>query len=84
MEHNDPKIKPQAHSDSYWEPIDTFGHRMDVMLECKHKEKGLFRMRQLLEEECVWPLNRRNKMTDYCEICGCNPCDCHGSQNKAE
>ena len=51
VEHNDPKIKPQAHSDSYWTPIDTYGHRMDVMLECKHKEKGLFKMRELLAEE---------------------------------
>lgn len=48
VEHNDPKIKPQAHSDSYWEPIDTYGHRMDIMLECKHKEIGLFKMRELM------------------------------------
>ena len=48
VEHNDPKIKPQAHSDSYWTPIDTFGHRMDIMLECKHKEIGLFKMRELM------------------------------------
>jgi UV DNA damage endonuclease len=48
VEHNDPKIKPQAHSDSYWEPIDTYGHRMDIMLECKHKEQGLFKMRELM------------------------------------
>ena len=48
VEYNDPKIKPQAHSDSYWEPIDTYGHRMDIMLECKHKEIGLFKMRELM------------------------------------
>jgi len=48
VEHNDPKIKPQAHSDSYWTPIDTYGHRMDIMLECKHKEQGLFKMRELM------------------------------------
>ena len=48
IEHNDPKIKPQAHSDSYWEPIDTYGHRMDIMLECKFKEQGLFKMRELM------------------------------------
>ena len=48
FEHNDPKIRPQAHSDSYWTPIDTFGYRMDVMLECKHKEIGLFKMRELM------------------------------------
>lgn len=47
-EHNDPKLKPQAHSDSYWTPVDTYGHDVDVMLECKHKELGLFKMRELL------------------------------------
>ena len=49
IEHNDPKIKPQAHSDSYWEPIDTYGHQMDIMLEAKHKEIALFKMRELLK-----------------------------------
>ena len=51
VEHNDPKIRPQAHSDSYWTAIETYGHDVDVMLECKHKEQGLFKMRQLLEEK---------------------------------
>jgi len=51
VEHNDPKIRPQAHSDSYWTPIETYGHNIDVMLECKHKEQGLFKMRQLLQEK---------------------------------
>ena len=48
VEHNDPKIRPQAHSDSYWTAIETYGHDIDIMLECKHKEQGLFKMRQLL------------------------------------
>lgn len=48
IEHNDPKIKANAHSDSYWEPVDTYGLDLDVMLECKHKEIGLFKMRELL------------------------------------
>ena len=51
VEHDDPKIRPQAHSDSYWTAIETYGHDIDVMLECKHKEQGLFKMRQLLEEK---------------------------------
>ena len=51
VEHNDPKIRPQAHSDSYWTAIETYGHDIDLMLECKHKEQGLFKMRQLLEEK---------------------------------
>ena len=48
VEYNDPKLRPQAHSDSYWTPVDTHGLDVDVMLECKHKEQGLFKMRQLL------------------------------------
>ena len=51
VEHNDSKIRPQAHSDSYWTAIETYGHDIDVMLECKHKEQGLFKMRELLEEK---------------------------------
>tara|TARA_R110000737_G_scaffold160464_2_gene188236 strand:- start:28586 stop:29425 length:840 start_codon:yes stop_codon:yes gene_type:complete len=50
IEHNDPKIKPQAHSDSYWEPVNTYGLPVDVMLECKHKEIGLYKMQKLLKE----------------------------------
>ena len=50
VEHDDQKIRPQAHSDSYWTPIDTYGHRMDIMLECKHKEIGLFKIRELMSE----------------------------------
>ena len=50
IEHDDPKIRPQAHSDSYWTPIDTYGHRMDIMLECKPKEIGLLKMRELMGE----------------------------------
>ena len=49
LEHNDPKIKPQAHSDSYVRPINTYGREMDIMLEAKHKELALFKMRQLME-----------------------------------
>ena len=48
VEHNNPKIKPQAHSDSYWEPVETFGLDVDVMCECKHKEIGVFRLRELM------------------------------------
>ena len=50
-EHNDPSIKPQAHSDSYWEPVNTYGLPVDVMLECKHKEFGLYKMQELLQEQ---------------------------------
>ena len=51
IEHNDPKIRDNAHSDSYWEPVELYGHDFDVMLECKHKEIGLLKMRELLSEK---------------------------------
>ena len=56
VEQNDPKIRPQAHSDSYWTPITTYYRDVDVMLECKAKEKGLFKMRELLIQraENLW------------------------------
>ena len=48
-EYGDPRIKPQAHSDSYVRPINTYGFEMDIMLEAKHKEQALFKMRELME-----------------------------------
>lgn len=48
VEHDDPKIRANAHSDSYWTPVNTCGLDVDVMLECKHKELGLYAMRDLL------------------------------------
>ena len=48
VEQGDSKIRPQAHSDSYWTAIDTYDKDIDVMLECKRKEQGLFAMRRLL------------------------------------
>ena len=50
-EKNDPKIKANAHSDSYWTAIDTYGRSFDIMLEAKHKEIALFKMRELLKEK---------------------------------
>ena len=50
VEYGDPKIKPQAHSDSYWTAVETYEFDVHVMLECKHKEQGLFKMRELLAE----------------------------------
>jgi UV DNA damage endonuclease len=51
IEYNDPKIRAQAHSDSYWIPVDTHDLDVDVMLECKHKEIGLYKMRELLQQQ---------------------------------
>jgi hypothetical protein len=41
----------KAHSDSYWLPVETYGYDVDVMLECKWKERGLFKMRELLAKK---------------------------------
>ena len=48
VEYDNPKIRDNAHSDSYWTPINLYELDLDVMLECKHKEIGLFKMRELL------------------------------------
>ena len=42
------KCPAQAHSDSYWETMDTCGHDVDVMLEAKFKEIALFKYHELL------------------------------------
>ena len=36
------KCPAQAHSDSYWETMDTCGYDVDIMLEAKFKEIALF------------------------------------------
>jgi len=48
IEYNDTKIRENAHSDTYWKPVNTYGFDVDVMLEAKAKEQALFKMRQLL------------------------------------
>ena len=40
-ETNNPKEKPQAHSDYILEKINTYNHDVDIMLECKAKELAL-------------------------------------------
>ena len=47
-EHNDPKIRPQAHSDSYWAFPNLYGHTLHIMCECKHKELGVYALRELM------------------------------------
>jgi UV DNA damage endonuclease len=46
-EQNDPKIKPQAHSDYIYKKIDTFGLDVDVMVEAKAKERAVQRYQKL-------------------------------------
>ena len=49
-EQGDPKIRPQAHSDYVNNPVNTYGHEVDIMLECKKKELGVLRYRKVLKE----------------------------------
>jgi UV DNA damage endonuclease len=44
-EYNDPKIRPQAHSDRIINYIDTYGYNVHVMIEAKHKELALLEYR---------------------------------------
>ena len=47
-ETGNPKDKPQAHADYILEKIDTYGHDVDVMLECKAKELALLEYRKTM------------------------------------
>ena len=53
IEHNDPKIKPQAHSDYVYDFIDTHGLDVDVMIEAKAKELALLRYREIWQEQLM-------------------------------
>jgi len=46
-EKNDPKIKPQAHSDYIYQYIDTYGYDVDIVVEAKHKELAVEKYHQL-------------------------------------
>jgi UV DNA damage endonuclease len=42
----DPKAKIQAHADYIHESVDTYGHDVDIMFECKMKEAALLQYRK--------------------------------------
>ncbi len=42
------KIRPQAHSDYIYNPVDSHGQDFDMMLECKSKELALLKYRKIL------------------------------------
>ena len=48
-EQQDDKIKEQAHSDYIYKPVDNYGVKYDMMLECKKKELALLRYRDILQ-----------------------------------
>ena len=50
VEQGNPKIKPQAHSDYVYGPINDYGNRFDIMIEAKHKELALLRLRECMEK----------------------------------
>jgi len=51
IEQEDPKLKPQAHSDYVYDYIDTYGQNVDVMIEAKHKELAVQKYKELHLEE---------------------------------
>tara|TARA_R100000152_G_C6768001_1_gene193339 strand:- start:1483 stop:1821 length:339 start_codon:yes stop_codon:yes gene_type:complete len=46
-EHNDPKIRPQAHSDFVLNEIQTYGNEIDIMIEAKAKELAVDKYKEL-------------------------------------
>ena len=53
QEHNNPKIKPQAHSDMIFNYIDTFGYDVHIMIEAKHKELALLEYRNMYQQKML-------------------------------
>jgi UV DNA damage endonuclease len=51
VEYDNPKIKPQAHSDMIRNPFDDYGNEFDVMIEAKHKELALLEYRDIMKEK---------------------------------
>ena len=48
-EYEDPKIRPQAHSDFIIDKIDTYGNTIDIMVEAKQKELAVIKYKELYE-----------------------------------
>ena len=46
-EYNDTTIREQAHSDYVYDYIDTYGNRVDIMVEAKAKELAVLRYKEL-------------------------------------
>ena len=47
LKQNDPKIKPQAHSDYIYNKIETYGLDVDVMVEAKAKERAVQKYKEI-------------------------------------
>jgi UV DNA damage endonuclease len=48
-EYEDPKIRPQAHSDYVLDYIDTYGNEVDIIVEAKAKELAVLRYKKIHE-----------------------------------
>jgi len=46
-EYEDPKIRPQAHSDYVIDYIDTYGNEVDIMVEAKAKELAVLKYKEI-------------------------------------
>ena len=47
IEQENDKIRPQAHSDYVYDYIDTYGNRVDIMVEAKHKELAVLKYKEV-------------------------------------
>jgi len=47
IEQEDDKIKPQAHSDYVYDYINTYGNRVDIMVEAKAKELAVLKYKEI-------------------------------------
>ena len=47
IEQEDNKIRPQAHSDYVYDYIDTYGNRVDIMVEAKAKELAVLKYKEI-------------------------------------
>ena len=47
IEQKDDKIRPQAHSDYVYDFIDTYGNKVDIMIEAKAKERAVAKYKEV-------------------------------------
>jgi UV DNA damage endonuclease len=50
-QYEDSSVRANAHSDWYYTPFENFGEEVDVVLECKRKEKALLKYRKDFQNE---------------------------------
>ena len=50
IEQKDDKIRPQAHSDYVYDYIDTYGNRVDIMVEAKAKELAVLKYKEIHDD----------------------------------